>query len=115
EDCADIGTDCFDGMTSTTAADYDFNVLVQSGEDYYIVVSSSAATGTLGYTLTLTETASPCQSLAITNTTPATINCGGSATLTAASSGTGDEIYWYDAATGGDKVGEGSSFTTPVL
>src|SRR5690606_38026265 len=51
DSCLDIGTDCIEGMTSSTATDYDFDIVVQSGEDYYIVVSSSAATGTLGYTL----------------------------------------------------------------
>jgi hypothetical protein len=53
--------------------------------------------------------------LDITNTVDQTIACQGTATLTATSSGTGDDIYWYDAAIGGNIVGTGSSFTTPVI
>src|SRR5690554_2693492 len=36
-------------------------------------------------------------------------------TLSATASGTGSEIYWYDAATGGDRVGMGPTFTTKEL
>src|SRR5690606_34249739 len=115
DSCLDIGSNCIEGMTNSTATDYDFDIVVQSGEEYFIVVSSSAATGTLGYTLTLTEGASPCQSLDITASTGGTIPCIGKATLSATGSGIGNEIYWYDAATGGNLVGIGPNFTTTEL
>src|SRR5690606_3997655 len=87
----------------------------QSGEDYYIVVSSSAATGTLGYTLTLTETASPCQNIGITGSSGDTIPCIGRGTQTVIAMGLGKDIYWYNTATGGDPVGMGSTFITPEI
>ncbi|WP_205499889.1 gliding motility-associated C-terminal domain-containing protein [Rufibacter psychrotolerans] len=37
------------------------------------------------------------------------------ATLTATPAATGQKILWFDAATGGTLVGEGTTFTTPVL
>lgn len=41
----------------------------------------------------------------------ATINGPGTATLTA----TGNDLYWYDQPTGGALLGQGPSFTTPVI
>src|SRR5690554_3433360 len=56
-----------------------------------------------------------CLPLDITATTGAYICDEGTAILTATANGTGDEIYWYDAAVGGNKVGEGTAFETPFL
>ncbi len=51
--------------------------------------------------------------LAVANTTVAICGNSGTAQLNAtANNGT---IFWYDAATGGNLVGTGNSFTTPVL
>ncbi|UPT71148.1 MAG: T9SS type A sorting domain-containing protein [Flavobacterium sp. JAD_PAG50586_2] len=50
----------------------------------------------------------------ITATTPATIclDTANTATLSAASA---DTVKWYDAQTGGNVLGTGTSFTTPIL
>jgi gliding motility-associated-like protein len=49
----------------------------------------------------------------LNSTTPAQ-RCGdGTVTLQAVS--TGNLVYWYDAATGGNMLATGSSFTTPVI
>ncbi|PZD78624.1 GEVED domain-containing protein [Mesonia sp. K7] len=53
--------------------------------------------------------------LDITSSSGDTVACQGTATLTATSTGTGDDIYWYDAAVGGNIVGTGSTFVTPVI
>lgn len=53
-----------------------------------------------------------CQPPVITSTNGTTVCPNNSATLTAVSSGS---LTWYDAATGGNNVGTGTSFTTPVL
>ncbi|MBL0103540.1 MAG: hypothetical protein IPP51_07190 [Bacteroidetes bacterium] len=56
---------------------------------------------------------------AVINSLPASptasnvVNCGpGTVTLTASSP---DPLYWYDAPTGGNLLGTGSTFTTPVI
>src|SRR5690554_315049 len=53
--------------------------------------------------------------LDITSTTNGGVCNEGIATLQATASGTGSEIYWYDAVVGGNLVGEGASFETPFL
>ncbi|WP_116789636.1 T9SS type B sorting domain-containing protein [Flavobacterium psychrotrophum] len=50
----------------------------------------------------------------ITSITTPTAVCGtGTATLSAQSDGTA--VYWYDAATGGNLLATGNSYTTPVI
>src|SRR5690554_6560112 len=56
-----------------------------------------------------------CNTLDITSTTGAYVCDEGTAILTAVASNTGDEIYWFDAAVGGNRVGSGTSFETPEL
>ncbi len=56
-----------------------------------------------------------CDDLEILSTTDGGICESGTTVLQATASGTGDEIYWYNAPTGGNLVGQGSSFTTPNL
>lgn len=57
-----------------------------------------------------------CNDLDITNTDGAYICDEGTAILSATAAGiSGDEIYWYDAAVGGNRVGFGSTFETPFL
>ncbi len=59
--------------------------------------------------LTLTALAAPPAPIA----TGATIMGPGQATLNA--SGSGTELAWYNAATGGTQLGTGASYTTPVI
>jgi hypothetical protein len=47
-------------------------------------------------------------------TTPAG-RCGSGTVTLGATSSAGTTLNWYDAATGGNLVGSGTSFTTPVL
>ncbi|PZD78623.1 GEVED domain-containing protein [Mesonia sp. K7] len=56
-----------------------------------------------------------CNILDITSSMGDTVPCVGSATLTATPSGNGNEIYWYDAQTGGNLVGSGPTYTTPQI
>src|SRR5690554_4799129 len=83
------------------------------------------------YTLTATDSVTGCQiseeieilvynmtlcnTIEILTTTDGNICDEGTVALNATASGTGSEIYWYDAAVGGNKVGEGVSFETPSL
>ncbi len=85
----------------TPATDYEFYVRQDCGDD-----GVSNWVGPFSFT---TECLPP----SITGTTPDTI-CGiGEATLSAtADTGT---IAWYDSETGGNKLGEGETFTTPVI
>src|SRR5690606_25079681 len=56
-----------------------------------------------------------CNGLEILTTTDAAVCGGGSVTLSATSSGVGDDIYWYNAATNGTYLGAGSVFETPKI
>src|SRR5690554_2685658 len=56
-----------------------------------------------------------CSDLEITTVENGSVCGGGSVTLQATGSGTGDDIFWYDAATGGDVVGQGNVFETPAI
>lgn len=116
ESCADIGSVCIGGEVNTGSGNYNFDVAVQNGEDYYIVVSSSENTSTLGYTINISGTTLDCTNYQLTSVTDSTVYCLGSATLQATGSGTsGAMIYWYENPTGGQPVGAGTSFKTPVI
>src|SRR5690606_12285525 len=56
-----------------------------------------------------------CSTLNISSTTPASVCGNGFVFLEATASNTGDDIFWYDAATNGNLVGIGSIFKTPNL
>src|SRR5690606_25747591 len=56
-----------------------------------------------------------CDDLEITSTIDGGICESGTTVLQATGSGTGDNIYWYNAPTGGNLVGQGTNFTTPNL
>src|SRR5690554_3698812 len=196
EDCADIGSSCAaEGSVSNGSAnDHGFELAVENGKDYYIVVSSSLPTESFDYTLTIdavlcssmdapigdatqaffdgqvlsdltvdgvgltwysdaalttviadpdsellvdnttyyvtqsvdtcegqalaiTVTETPCATLAVASTEGASVCGSGSVILSAqrTSSSSSVDIFWYDSATGGNKVGEGEVFETPVL
>src|SRR5690554_1911805 len=103
----------WDGGTATGAS-----VTVSPAEHTtYTVTATDTVTGCqtseeieiLVYDLTL------CDSIEILTTTAGSICNDGTVTLSATASGDGDEIYWYDAQTGGNLVGQGATFTTPEL
>ena len=56
-----------------------------------------------------------CQPPVLASVTGDTVCLNGSATLAASTSTTGAQVKWYDAATGGNLVGTGNSYTTPIL
>ncbi|TXK73875.1 GEVED domain-containing protein [Mesonia sp. HuA40] len=89
----------------------DTTVLVD-GTTYYV---GQDFNGCISGLTAVTVNEIDCTTLAITATTDDSASCKGKLTLTATASGTGDDIYWFDAATGGQIVGIGSSFTTPEI
>src|SRR5690554_4551778 len=103
----------WDGGTATGAS-----VTVSPAEHTtYTVTATDTVTGCqtseeieiLVYDLTL------CDDIEILTTTDGNICDDGTVTLSATASGDGDEIYWYDAPTGGNLVGQGPTFETPEL
>src|SRR5690554_2203373 len=56
-----------------------------------------------------------CGSLEVTATQDGAVCGTGSVKLEATSSGTGNGVFWYDAATGGNVVGQGNSIYTPEI
>ncbi|GAA4331584.1 hypothetical protein GCM10023184_23630 [Flaviaesturariibacter amylovorans] len=90
------------------------------GTTQSVSVSPSANTT---YTVTVTDacgnTATSTQTVTVNNptvtgTTPAT-RCGQGTVTLQATSGAGTTLSWYAAATGGQPIGTGSSFTTPAI
>src|SRR5699024_3044328 len=82
------------------------------GDSYYV---TQTLNGCESDPLIITADEIDCSDLEIVDYTEATVACRGSLTLKAEASGTGSEIYWYDAATEGEIVGRGETFTTPEL
>ncbi|MGE5519746.1 MAG: hypothetical protein ACM3VS_07465, partial [Candidatus Dadabacteria bacterium] len=83
--------------------------LLENGKSYYAQTSQSGCVSITRTAVAVTVNPIP----TITSTTPASICGPGMVTLgAAASAGT---INWYDAATNGNKLGTGNSFTTPWI
>ena len=89
----------------------DTTVLVDNTTYYVSQTYNNCESGLLAITVSEID----CSTLAITSTTGDTTSCRGELELSAVASGTGSEIYWYDAATGGSVVGVGEDFMTPEL
>src|SRR5690554_6877580 len=104
----------WDGGTPTTG---DSLIVSPTEHTTYTVTATDSVTGCqivreieiLVYDLTI------CDDIEILTTTDGDICSEGTVTLSATASGDGDEIYWYDAPTGGNLVGQGATFTTPEL
>ncbi|SHJ06307.1 Por secretion system C-terminal sorting domain-containing protein [Mesonia phycicola] len=92
----------------TLATDYEFYIQSNCGT----ANGNSLWEGPYSFSTTIDCSA---VNLDVTSTTGGTIACQGTAILSAVASGNGDDIYWYDAAIGGNIVGTGASFTTPVI
>lgn len=90
------------------------NTALVNATTYYATQTFQGCEGNI---LAVTVTEVPCTALEVLTTSGDAVCGEGSVTLTAQGAGpaTGTEIYWYETATGGDKVGYGSSFTTPKL
>ena len=83
---------------------------------YHVWIRSNcAASDQSSWSATAVSFSTDCQPPAITGTTGATVcPTGATATLTATADA-GADITWYDAATGGNVVGTGGTYTTPPL
>src|SRR5690606_5129380 len=117
---------------SSTNSDYTYEWTWDGGTPLTGASVTVSPTEHTTYTVTATDTVTGCQtseeieilvydmtlcdSIEILTTTDGSV-CGEGTTTTlqATASGTGSEIYWYDAAVEGNKVGEGASFETPEL
>src|SRR5690606_34667369 len=115
---------------SSVTSDYTYAWSWDGGSDTGASITVSPAAHTT-YTVTATDSVTGCMTtseieilvfditlcnpLEILSSTGASVCQQGTATLQATASGTGDGVYWYDAAVGGNKVGEGASFETPIL
>src|SRR5690606_23457406 len=87
--------------------------LLVDGDTYYVKQTLNGCDSDL---LAITASKIDCSALEILSTVDGNIVCKGVAQLEAVGNGgLGTEIYWYDAATGGDRVGIGPSFITDEL
>jgi hypothetical protein len=99
-------------LSSSTASSYLWNngaatqdAVINTAGDYFVTVQGTCAQFNSD-TITVNVNPAPAPSA-----TGSIITGPQSTTLTA----TGNNLVWYDAPTGGNVVGSGSSFTTPVL
>lgn len=101
---ANLGT----GQTFTTPN-------LTTATTYYVEASSATCSSIGTRTAITTQVKSPIVAPVDATAAQNKTTCpGGYATLQA-TAGAGQIIRWYDAATGGNLLGTGSSFTTPVL
>lgn len=85
---------------------------LEDGKTYYV---SQTILGCESPLLEITAIEFDCSSLEISSTTDGYICESGYTTLTADAVGEGNDIYWYDAETGGNIVDMGKTMTTPEL
>jgi hypothetical protein len=99
-------------LSSSTANSYQWNNgatsqnnVVNTGGDYFVTVQGTCAQFTSD-TISVTVNPAPAPSASGT-----AISTPQSVTLNA----TGNDLVWYDAPSGGNALGTGASFTTPVI
>jgi hypothetical protein len=105
--------DATNSMTSATTSVSIIGLLPST--TYYVWVRSVCSGSDKSVWSTASSFVTSCQPPAILNVNGATV-CGasGSATISATAD-SGAIITWYDAATGGNVLGTGNSYTTPVI
>src|SRR5690554_5401550 len=115
---------------SSTNPNYTYEWIWDGGTDTGASITVSPTEHTI-YTVIATDSISGCQTskeieilvydltlcdtMEILTTTDGSVCDEGTVTLSATANGDGDEIYWFDAEVGGNKVGQGTSFETPEL
>src|SRR5699024_9622024 len=82
------------------------------GDSYYV---TQTLEGCESPALEIVAEELDCSDLAIIDYTEDEVACRGELTLEAVGSGNGNEIYWYDDATGPNVIGIGEEFDTPEL
>ncbi|HEX2617333.1 MAG TPA: lysyl oxidase family protein, partial [Flavobacteriales bacterium] len=98
--CANAGYSYLWSTGATTRS-----ITVSQPGNYSVSVNNPCGTSSSApFTVTVLAPQTP-------TATGATINGPGQATL----NGTGSNVRWYDAANGGNQVGTGNNFTTPVI
>src|SRR5690625_4118568 len=100
-----------DATLNIPITDPDTELLVDA-TTYYV---TQLFAGCEGDALAITAEEFDCSTFEIVSFTDGEVLCSGSVELEAQSSGTGTDIYWYDAPTDGNMVGIGTSYTTPNL
>lgn len=97
------------GDNTTSAAQNPTHTYTTAGT-FTVKLATSGACGNDSTTQTNLITINP--PTAPTATSPITVTCGSTATLTASGTGT---LNWYSSSSGGTVLGTGTSFTTPVI
>ncbi|MDR6406248.1 MULTISPECIES: T9SS type A sorting domain-containing protein [Chryseobacterium] len=83
---------------------------------YYVWVRSNCGSGNFSaWSLLPVQFTTQCQPPVVSSTTQATVCPGSTATLSAVTTDPAAVLTWYDASSGGNVVGTGSTFTTPAL
>lgn len=100
-----------DAALSTEITDTSTHALVDA-VTYYVTQTYNDCESVA---LAITAEEVDCSNLDIVSVVDAEVACRGSVELTVTASGTGSEIYWYDAPTGGNILAMGSKYTTPEL
>lgn len=100
-----------DAALSIEITDTSTHLLVD-GDIYYVTQTFNECESPA---LAITAEEIDCSDLEIVSFTDAEVACRGSVELQVVASGTGSEVYWYDAATQGNLIGMGNRFTTPEL
>src|SRR5690554_3409434 len=94
---------------SVTVSPTEHTIFTVTATDTVTGCQTSEEIEILVYDMTL------CDTIEILTTIDGSVCGEGTVTLSATASGDGDEIYWYDSPTGGNYLGQGATFTTPVL
>lgn len=89
----------------------DLNIALNNGDEFWVTQEVLGCTSPV---LHITFTEFDCNTLSITNVEATSMICDEGYTTIEATA-TSDNLIWYDQETGGEPIGIGSTFTTPIL